>query len=123
LKKSLHLDWRAELPTDTHLPATACRQILINLLLNAVQATAETGSVKLELGPREGGLEIRVINQAEPIPQARMEHLFEPFVSAREGGSGLGLWVTYQIVSQLGGRIAATCGNGEVRFEAWLPLE
>lgn len=123
LKKSLRLDWRVELPADNHLPAAACRQILINLLLNAVQATAEECRVSLDLGSSDGGLVLTVINQAEPIPQARMEHLFEPFVSAREGGSGLGLWVTYQIVSQLGGRITAACGNGEVRFEVRLPLE
>jgi signal transduction histidine kinase len=52
-----------------------------------------------------------------------MEHLFEPFTTGREGGHGLGLWVTYQIVRQLNGRIAADCGEGDVRFEVWLPLE
>jgi two-component system NtrC family sensor kinase len=123
VKKSLRLDWRVELPPDTRLPASACRQILINLLLNAVQATAEEGRVSLELMPRDGGLALSVINQAEAIPAAHLERLFEPFVSGREGGSGLGLWVTYQIVSQLGGRIAVDCGHGEVRFAVWLPLE
>jgi nitrogen-specific signal transduction histidine kinase len=73
--------------------------------------------------PRDGGLALSVINQAEAIPAAHLERLFEPFVSGREGGSGLGLWVTYQIVSQLGGRIAVDCGHGEVRFAVWLPLE
>jgi signal transduction histidine kinase len=121
--KSLRLDWRTELPEGVRLPSAACRQILINLLLNAVQATAEEGRVSLELSPRDGGLAVTVINQAEPIPPARMEHLFEPFVGGREGGSGLGLWVTYQIVSQLGGRITVACEDGQVRFQVWLPLE
>lgn len=123
VKKSLRLDWRTELPDSVRLPSAACRQILINLLLNAVQASAEEGHVSLELGPGDGGLVVTVINQSEPIPPAQLEHLFEPFVSGREGGSGLGLWVTYQIVSQLGGRIAVTCADGRVRFRVWLPLE
>lgn len=123
LKKSQQLDWRAELPKDARLPAAACRQILINLLLNAVQATAEGGRIEVDLGRQDGGLGLRVSNQAAPIPPEHMEHLFEPFVSGREGGHGLGLWVTYQIVRQLGGRIDASCEGGEVRFEVWLPLE
>ncbi len=123
LKKSQRLDWRAELPEDVQLPAAACRQILINLLLNAVQATAEQGRIAVEVAARDGGLVFEVINQAEPLARERMQHLFEPFVTAREGGHGLGLWVTYQIVRQLGGRIGAVCADGEVRFEVWLPLE
>jgi signal transduction histidine kinase len=122
LKKSQHLEWRAELPQGVQLPAAACRQILINLLLNAVQATAEQGRIGVSVAQREGGLSFAVVNQAPPIPTEHREHLFEPFVSGREGGHGLGLWVTYQIVQQLGGHIAATCADGEVRFEAWLPL-
>lgn len=121
VKKSLRFDWRVDLPAEVSLPAAACRQILINLLLNAVQATPEQGRVSLELESKDDGLALCVINQAEAIPPAQMERLFEPFVSGREGGSGLGLWVTYQIVSQLGGRISAVCVEGEVRFSVWLP--
>lgn len=123
LKKSQRLDWRAELPDGVQLPAAACRQILINLLLNAVQATAERGRIAVDIVMRDGGLVFTVINQAEPISRERMEHLFEPFIAAREGGHGLGLWVTYQIVRQLGGRIGAVCEGGEVSFDVWLPLE
>lgn len=123
VKKSQRLVWRAELPDDVNLPAAACRQILINLLLNAVQASAEQSRIGVEVTPHEGGLVIRVVNQAEAIPRAVMEHLFEPFVGARADGHGLGLWVTYQMVRQLSGRINAACAEGEVHFEVWLPLE
>lgn len=121
--KSQRLDWRIEPPAGAMPPAAACRQILINLLLNAVQASAEQAGIRVEVAARAGGLAIVVANQAPPIPPERLEHLFEPFVSGREGGTGLGLWVTYQIARQLGGRIAASCADGEVRFEVWLPLE
>lgn len=122
LEKSLTLDWSVDLPAGPAPPAAACRRILINLLLNAVQAAPEEGRVGLTLGPRDEGLAITVVNPAEPIPPECLAHLFEPFVSGREGGSGLGLWVTYQIVRQLNGRIGAACADGLVRFDVWLPL-
>jgi signal transduction histidine kinase len=123
LKKSLDLDWDVTLPDNIPISASACRQILINLLLNAVQATPEGGHIGLTVRPSSGGLWLVVDNDAGDTPPGRLEHLFEPFVSLREGGHGLGLWVTYQIVQQLDGVIAAECKNGEVRFEVWLPME
>lgn len=123
-KKFQHIDWEVRLPPQ-HLPsAVACRQILINLLLNAVQAAPEGGGVEVRIEPRGDGLYLGVANDAqEAIPPERMALLFEPFVSGHEGGHGLGLWVTYQIVQQLGGRIAATSDAHRVRFDVWLPLE
>lgn len=139
INKSQRLDWQVNLPGEVLLPAAACRQILINLLLNAIQATPEQGVIEVvvscvvggscsHLGERldggtKGWLDLVVINQAEPIPPERLEHLFEPFVSGHEGGHGLGLWVTYQIVDQLGGRIGASCSDDQVRFDVRLPLE
>lgn len=123
LKKSQRLVWTINPPVGPLPPAAACRQILINLLLNAVRETAEEGRIVVEVAGDAGGLAIIVRNQAPPIPPDRLEHLFEPFVSGHEGGTGLGLWVTYQIVRQLGGRITASCMDGEVRFAVWLPLE
>lgn len=123
VKKSQRLDWQVQLPAQRPPPAVACRQILINLLLNAIQAAPEGGAIALRMEPRQGGLYLSVVNDAEPIPAERMAHLFEPFVSGREQGHGLGLWVTYQIVQQLKGRISAVQEDGRVRFELWLPLE
>jgi len=50
-----------------------------------------------------------------------MNHLFEPFVSNNDTGHGLGLWVTYQIVSQLGGQIAVENRDDKTRFSVSLP--
>jgi signal transduction histidine kinase len=123
LKKSQRLDWRVDLPVTSDIPAAACRQVLINLLLNAVQATTEGGRVAMEARRAAGGVWFRVVNEAPPIPPQRMQHLFEPFVGGREEGHGLGLWMTYQIVQQLQGSITAECAQGEVVFEVWLPSQ
>ena len=122
-KKFQQLDWQIDLPPGELPPALACRQIMINLLLNAVQAAPLHGQVAVRLGPHNGGLHVTVVNDAEPIPAQRLAHLFEPFVTDREDGHGLGLWVTYQIVQQLQGRITAMSEDGRVRFEVWLPME
>lgn len=122
-KKSLHLDWQIDLPATLPLAAGLVRQILINLLLNAVAATAAGGRVKVVAEVREDCLSLLVANDGTPPPPDILSRIFEPFVSGREGGHGLGLWVTYQTVQQLGGHIAVDSAAGEVIFRVRLPLE
>jgi signal transduction histidine kinase len=122
-KRSLQLSWQVHIPETLPLAAGLVRQILINLLLNAVQATAEGGNVRLDARVDEGGLALRVANDGEPPPPPVLAHIFEPFVSGREGGHGLGLWVTYQIVQQVNGRISVGDADGQVIFDVRLPLQ
>jgi signal transduction histidine kinase len=121
-KKSLRLDFAVSLDAALPLPASLVRQVLINLLLNAIQATAPGGRVYVEAAERDGQLVLVVANEGAPPPPEILAHLFEPFVSGREGGHGLGLWVSYETVRQLEGRIAVECRDGEVRFLIQLPL-
>jgi signal transduction histidine kinase len=67
-------------------------------------------------------LRLEVANDGDHIPQEAMERLFEPLASRRDSGHGLGLWVTYQLVHQLGGEIAAESQPGETRFTITLPI-
>ncbi|WP_126443665.1 sensor histidine kinase [Sulfuricystis multivorans] len=123
VKKQLMLDWHVNLPERLALPASVVRQILINLLLNAVQATDAGGHVRLTARADEAAVRIEIANSGKPLPEAVRSHLFEPFVSGREDGHGLGLWVTYQTVTQLAGQIEAGWQDGEMRFTVTLPLE
>jgi len=124
-KRRIRLDWSARMPEELPAPASLVRQILINLLLNAVQAAAEGGHVSLWLGRKDDSsscLTIVVGNDGTLLGEEQLAHLFEPFASTRAGGHGLGLWVTYQIVTQLNGRIAARNVDGQVEFAVQLPL-
>lgn len=124
-KRHIRLDWSASMPAELPAPASLVRQILINLLLNAVQAAAEGGQVSLWLGRKDGAescLAIVVRNDGACLSEDQLAHLFEPFASTRAGGHGLGLWVTYQIVTQLNGRIAARNVDHQVEFVVNLPL-
>ena len=124
-KRRIRLEWSATMPAELPAPASLVRQILINLLLNALQAAAEGGQVSLWLGSKDESkscLSIVVRNDGVLLSDEQLVRLFEPFTSTRAGGHGLGLWVTYQIVTQLGGRISARNIDGQVEFVVNLPL-
>lgn len=123
INKSLHLVWQVKVPDSIPLAAGLVRQILINLLLNAIQATASGCEIRLDVELQASELVLQVANDGEPPPAPVLNRIFEPFVSGREGGHGLGLWVTYQTVQQLGGRIAIDTGDGKVIFRVRLPIK
>lgn len=121
-KRQVHWDWQNELQAEVALPATLVRQVLINLLLNAVQAAGQNGKVDARVLLQDNQLHIEVINSGPAIPPELLERLFEPFTGLREGGHGLGLWITYQIVQQLSGHIGVQSRDGMTRFTVDLPM-
>jgi signal transduction histidine kinase len=68
------------------------------------------------------GLRIQVENSGEPIPPDRLNRLFEPYPSRHPDRQGLGLWVCYQIVTQLGGTIEAQADERSTRLCVHLPI-
>ena len=121
-KRTVNLRIDSDLAGSVALPATLVRQILMNLLLNALHASERSGTVHCNIHHDGGGkLAIDIRNTGGSIPDAVMNHLFEPFASGRENGAGLGLWVTYQIVSQLRGQITVENREGLTRFFVTLP--
>lgn len=120
-KKHLRIQWQSDIKRTASLPSTPVRQVLINLLLNAIQAANERGHVRCALKVSEGSLNIDIENDGRPLSMSQRAHLFEPFLG--DAGGGLGLWVTYQIVQQLKGEIVVDCGPPLTRFEVQLPLQ
>lgn len=120
--KQLVLDWRSSLARALPLQANQVRQILINLLLNAIHAASEKGVVICCVEERDAVLQMSVENDGAQLSADQMSHLFEPFSPLSKSGHGLGLWVTYQIVQQLGGNIAVDQHNQNVVFSVTLPF-
>jgi signal transduction histidine kinase len=118
----LHLIWENRLARPLALPAGPVRQILLNLALNAAQATPAGEAMAVLVEAEAGALRMRVTNAGVPIPEARLDRLFEPFAESSSGGSGLGLWMTDQTVRQLGGRIHADSRPGQTTFEVTIPV-
>lgn len=125
-KKGVTIEWDTELAAPLPLPSTLVRQVLINLILNALQATEENGTVAVTIAVTGRQVTFDIVNSGRTLSETQKEHLFEPFVNAGETGRGLGLWVCYQIVRQLGGNIAVESGlldgKGLTRFKVSIPF-
>lgn len=120
-KRDADWTWDNRAGDTSNLPATLVRQVLINLVLNALQAAGEGGHVAVRCVGNERGLELDIQNDGASISDELMKHLFEPFTGLNEEGHGLGLWVTHQIVEQLKGRIEVESRDGRTRFSVTLP--
>ena len=125
-ERGVNLRWASRLEAPLPLPSSSVRQVLINLLLNAVQASEPGGEVSVELAAVGATLSIVVVNGGRVLTDMQTAHLFEPFANEDAHGHGLGLWVCYQIVRQLGGNIAveseAHDGAGRTAFKVAIPL-
>lgn len=120
--KTVRFRWRNDLRETLGLPSTLVRQILLNLLLNAEHAVQTEGQIECHVQRADGSLRIVVRNDGAHIPGERLQHLFEPFAVEDADGSALGLWVTYQIVRELGGSIAVQSAPGNTEFDVCLPV-
>lgn len=114
-EKRVDLVWKNQLDEVVSLPSTPVRQILMNLSLNAIQASDAESAVKCAVILLENRLLIEIENQGDEISRDRMMHLFEPF-SEGASGNGLGLWVTYQLVQQLDGTIEVRSQDRRTSF-------
>jgi signal transduction histidine kinase len=91
------------------------KQVLLNLLLNAIEATPEEGSVELIMKKRpEGGMVVEIKDNGQGIPSELLERIFDPFFSQKEKGSGLGLSIAANIMQAHGGsiRVKSQIGQG-----------
>lgn len=98
------------------------RQVLMNLAINALDATPGGGRVRIE-ARADGGDVLFIVDDSGPgiAPDAR-ERLFEPFFTTKPSGSGLGLAIVHAIVSQHGGSVTVGASPlGGARFAVRLP--
>jgi two-component system NtrC family sensor kinase len=81
------------------------QQVFINLILNAMDAMPDGGVLNIKTRPLKGGVEIVFQDQGKGIPKEKQPNIFEPFFSTKDGGTGLGLTVSYNIVTAHGGTL------------------
>ena len=99
------------------------KQVLLNLVINAIQAMPSGGEVVLGTAQRPESVILEVQDEGVGIPLEDLERVFNPFVTTRPGGTGLGLSIAYQIVSQHGGHITARRNlERGMTFTVTLPL-
>ncbi|PPE65225.1 sensor histidine kinase [Caldimonas caldifontis] len=101
------------------------QQVLINLIVNALQAMPEGGELSLRTRDWDDiGVVIEVADTGPGLSEELLAQLFQPFVTRKKEGTGLGLWISRSLVERYGGDIRARNreGGGAV-FEVWLRTE
>jgi sigma-B regulation protein RsbU (phosphoserine phosphatase) len=108
-----------------HCDRIRIAQLFSNLLSNALSYGAEDQPVRVEAISDGGTFQLSVANAGEPIPQAALERLFQPFYRAavlrdREG-LGLGLYIAHEIATAHGGTLEVQSTPEETRFTFRMP--
>ncbi len=99
------------------------KQVLLNLTMNAVQATPEGGTVLLAAEQKETHLTIDVRDPGPGISPDDLDRIFDPFFTTKESGTGLGLSVAHQIVTHHGGTLTVSRNSPEgATFRISLPV-
>ncbi|ADV82933.1 two-component system sensor histidine kinase NtrB [Terriglobus saanensis] len=98
------------------------KQLLLNLLLNAIQATPNEGTVLIRTHFIVKALQVEVCDEGSGIAPEERDRIFEPFFTTKENGTGLGLAIAANIASQHGGTLTcrANIGGGAI-FRMELP--
>jgi signal transduction histidine kinase len=112
--------WSAALPLQAD--PGRLQQAVMNLVLNAIQATPGGGAVRIEAAVSDGHVQIAVEDSGPGIPDELRRRVFEPFFTTKPGGSGLGLPIVHSVVEQHGGAVSVERGRlGGARFLVRLP--
>jgi two-component system sensor histidine kinase HydH len=100
------------------------KQVLLNLVLNALEAMPSGGRLGLEAAVSPSGLVLTVADTGGGIPPELLPRVFEPYVTTKTRGLGLGLAIARRIVEAHGGRIEAESRAGQgTRFRVTLPRD
>jgi hypothetical protein len=122
----IELEQAPELPEVEH-DSDQIHQVVLNLLLNAVQAIEGAGTVRVEIGSGSGSEDdcarVTVSDSGRGIPEQQLPNIFRPFYTTKGNGTGLGLSLVRRIVEEHHGRINVTSAVGEgSKFEVLLPF-
>ncbi len=105
------------------IDAAQIKQVLVNLIKNAIQAMTKGGTLKLQTDTGADGVWAIVADTGGGIPEEQLSRIFEPFYTTKKKGTGLGLMIVQRIVREHGGRIELDSRvNQGTTFRVWLPL-
>jgi signal transduction histidine kinase len=111
--RNITLLWSNQIDSSTCVNCGQLQQVAHNLLRNAVQAVGEKGAVAFRTQVGSGKLIIEVEDDGVGIPEDALARLFDPFFTTRTAGTGLGLWITYRLVTRMGGEIEVESEPGK----------
>ena len=108
-----------EIPMD----AGQIKQVLVNLVKNAMQAMTRGGQLVVQSGAGREAVWVSITDTGPGIPEEKLNRIFEPYFTTKKKGTGLGLLIVQRIVRDHGGKIDVESKPGEgTTFRIWLPL-
>lgn len=125
-QRGVGIDVRAPSMPAMMVDRIQIEQVLVNLVRNAIDAAAERGSVDrhVRVGVRDMGNEVEIVveDDGSGVSPEMAERLFDPFETSKQGGMGLGLWLSRELVEGHGGRLWWDPNTAEgARFVVRLP--
>lgn len=96
-------------------------QCLVNLLMNAVEASEKGSHVRVVTTEVRGGVELSVEDSGQGIAPDHLKKIFKPFFTTKHRGTGLGLSITADIIARHGGEISVSSDDTGSTFTMWLP--
>jgi len=105
------------------LDKSGLQQVLVNLIMNSIQAMPEGGKLRLILDRVSNEARIDIGDTGPGIPAENLSRIFDPFFTTKKDGTGLGLSVSYNILQKQGGRIEVQSTEGQgTTFSLYLPF-
>jgi signal transduction histidine kinase len=122
--RTVLLDEIPETSCLSYMDPDLCRRAIDNILKNATEASPEGGQITVRADCRENEWEVSISDKGVGIPDDMIDKIFDPFVTTRSKGTGLGLAYCAQVVQAHGGSICAmNCEEKGARFVIELPRE
>jgi two-component system, NtrC family, sensor histidine kinase HydH len=118
----LHKELQRDIP-EIDCDPEQLKQVLLNLLLNAAQASPDTGSVWIKATASKERVFISVRDEGTGISPEQSEQIFDPFFTTKKDGTGLGLAIASMIIEQHGGTLTAESNSTRgMTFRLELPI-
>jgi two-component system, NtrC family, sensor kinase len=121
-----HIEVVTQLPKSLptiYAVSSQIQQIFFNLILNAFDAMPGGGTLTIQARALKNGVEMLFEDSGPGIPEEQRNDIFEPFFSTKDGGTGLGLTVSYNIVTSHGGTLDLVDGRSTgACFRLFLPM-
>ena len=113
---------RRRLP-NARMDPEQIKQVLVNLVKNAIQAMTQDGELAVQTGTAKDGVWITVSDTGGGIDDERIKRIFDPYYTTKKKGAGLGLMIVNRIVRDHNGLIDVSSHTGHgTTFRIWLPL-
>ncbi len=111
-----HINLQTAIPKhlpDIFLDAQQLEQVFFNLLRNAMDAVPDGGRIGVTVTVDDGSVSVSILDNGEGIPEEMLGRIFDPYVTTKVKGNGLGLMIVRKIVQAHGGTIACASHQGE----------